>query len=196
MDTNTSTGRPPADCQIPTICGGTSKLGHPQRLRQVLLRLLSAARRRLDRLDERLRLRPEPRPPVAAGAPLVAPTGPLRAGDWVEVLSREEIAATLNEDLQCEGLAFLERMADHCGQRLRVLREVRMLFDERRWRMLRVRKPRYILETAICEGKSMFDKDGCDRCCYYFWDARWLRRVDPVKTAGHEAIETQKRAKS
>jgi hypothetical protein len=127
---------------------------------------------------------PGPRGPTAPGAPPVPPTAPLRTGDWVEVLSREEIAATLNQDFQCDGLAFLEGMRDHCGKRLRVLREVRMLFDERRWRMLRVRKPRYILETTICEGKAMFDKDGCDRCCYYFWDARWLRRANPPEAGG------------
>ena len=172
---------PPGSCQIPTLCGGTAPLGASGRLLRFLLRPVSAARRRLDRLEGRIRSRGRSAP-AAAGANADARARPLQVGDWVEVLSREEISRTLDGNRQCGGLEFLEGMTQHCGKRLRVRRQVHMLFDERKWRMLRVRRPRYILDDAVCEGRGMYDKEGCDRSCFYFWDARWLKRVDPPDT--------------
>jgi hypothetical protein len=42
--------------------------------------------------------------------------------------------------------------------------------------MLKVKRPRYLLDEAICDGAGMYDKEGCDRCCFYFWTDRWFRR--------------------
>jgi hypothetical protein len=168
----------PTSCQIPSLCGGTRPLGPGDRLRRILLRATSAIRRRVDRLEMRIHRDAWPRAAeVTPGG--AQPAGPLRSGDWVEVLRRDEIARTLDGNRQCGGLEFLEGMARYCGKRLRVRREVRMLYDECQRRMLRVRRPRYILDSAVCDGQGMYDKEGCDRSCFYFWDGRWLKRSDP-----------------
>ena len=91
------------------------------------------------------------------------------------MLSYGEIDATLDESGTCEGLEFMEGMKRYCGQRLAVKKRVQMMFDERRWRTVRVRRPRYILEAAICDGNA---RQVCDRCCFFFWSPRWLRRPD------------------
>ena len=44
----------------------------------------------------------------------------LKAGDWVEVRSREEILATLDENGRLENLPFMMEMFEYCGRRLRV----------------------------------------------------------------------------
>jgi hypothetical protein len=94
----------------------------------------------------------------------------------VEVLSYEEVFCTLDEESTCGGLQFMEGMKRFCGQRLVVRKKVRMMFDERARRMVRISRNRYILDGAICDGKGQYDREGCDRCCFYFWSDRWLRR--------------------
>jgi hypothetical protein len=43
----------------------------------------------------------------------------LRAGDWVEVRTREEILSGLDENGRLEGLPFMPEMFNYCGQRFR-----------------------------------------------------------------------------
>jgi len=33
---------------------------------------------------------------------------------------------------------------------------------------------------AICDGIGMYDKEGCDRSCFYFWTDRWSANLDEV----------------
>lgn len=100
----------------------------------------------------------------------------LREGDLVEVLSLAEILQTLDEKGRCGGLEFMAGMDRFAGQNFTVLKNVRTIFDERAWKMVRV-KNTVILKEVICDGRGMFDKEGCDRCCYFFWKERWLRKV-------------------
>jgi hypothetical protein len=99
------------------------------------------------------------------------------------VLSYEELQATLDAKGRCDGLEFMEGMQKFCGRRLRVRKRVQMMFDERAWRMVRVRRPRYLLDEAICDAIGMYDKEGCDRCCFYFWTDHWFRK-EPVSCGG------------
>ena len=46
----------------------------------------------------------------------------LKVGDWVEVRSREEILATLDQNGRLENLPFMPEMLQYCGQRLRVFK--------------------------------------------------------------------------
>lgn len=70
----------------------------------------------------------------------------------------------------------MDRMAAYRGRPMVVRKRVQSIFDERKWRMVRIRDT-CILEGAICEGQGMYEKEGCDRCCYFFWKDQWLRRV-------------------
>ena len=43
-----------------------------------------------------------------------------RAGDWVEVLSKEEILGTLDKNGRLDELPFMPQMFKYCGQRFRI----------------------------------------------------------------------------
>jgi hypothetical protein len=100
---------------------------------------------------------------------------PFQAGTTVEVRSYDEILATLDPQRKCDGLEFMEGMKAFCGQRFVVFKKVEMLFDESAGRMLRVKKERYVLDGVICDGRGTCQREGCDRCCFYFWSRPWLR---------------------
>ena len=104
-----------------------------------------------------------------------------RIGELVEVLTFEEIRRTLDEYGKCDGLEFMEGMKNYCGLRLPLKRKVARIYDERSRRMLKMKKGRYILDDAICDGQGMYDREGCDRCCFYFWSDRWLRKASSDK---------------
>ena len=44
----------------------------------------------------------------------------LSAGDWVEVRSKDEILATLDENGRLDGLPFMPQLFKWCGQRFQV----------------------------------------------------------------------------
>lgn len=159
-------------------------------MRYFTLRLLSALRRRLRRLTGRS-LKTGGREDGRAGGAVqnIEESGDrsgstggndretFTAGDIVEILSLPGIRKTLDEKGCCEGLGFMEPMEMYCGRRSRVVKKARMIFDERRWKMVRLRNV-YLLENIVCEGRGVFDGEGCDRMCYFFWKDRWLRKVD------------------
>jgi len=116
------------DCQLQSLFEDTAPTTLRDRLRQTLLRLLTAGERRIDRLRRRLSPRAVPKSsPVSAGSEsfaaateTVADAGePILPGQWVEVLSYEEIQATLDAKHNCDGLEFMEGMQRYCGKRLR-----------------------------------------------------------------------------
>jgi hypothetical protein len=106
----------------------------------------------------------------------------LRAGDWVEVRSKEEILRSLDENGRLEGLPFMPQMFQYCGQRFRVYKRAHKTCDTvngtgGRW-----------LANGIhldlrCDGKAY---GGCQAACLIFWKDAWLKRVgdggNPVDT--------------
>lgn len=106
--------------------------------------------------------------------PAPEPLG-LQAGDIVEVRSRKEIEATLDENQRNRGLWFDEEMLVHCGRRGRVLARVERLIDERTGRMLKIRKDTVIVEGMVgCAGVY---HNLCPRAVIAFWREAWLRKV-------------------
>jgi hypothetical protein len=177
---------PPDDCQLQVLINGTAEIGRTDKMRTVAFRLLSAAERRINRVREMLGQPGERLAKSAAGkyqltadqgAAAVEAGGAFKPGDVIEVLSLGEIKTTLDEAGNCDGLHFMEGMEIHCGKRFAVRKRVRNMFDERAWRMVRIRNA-YILDGVICEGRGLYDKEGCDRCCFFFWKDRWLRKVE------------------
>ena len=103
----------------------------------------------------------------------------LEAGDRVQVKSVEEIAATLDEEGKFEGLAYIPALMDrYCGQTYTVRKRAVRFFDERSWRMVKVKNV-VLLDEVFCEPPRHIDCDwaGCDRTCFLFWKEGWLRRV-------------------
>lgn len=105
-----------------------------------------------------------------------SPGNIFEAGDLVEVLSMEEIRQTLDSNNCCGKLQFMPGMERFAGQQFIVLKNVRTMFDERAWKMVSL-KNTVLLKDVICDGRDMYDKEGCDRCCFFFWKISWLRKV-------------------
>ena len=105
----------------------------------------------------------------------------LKEGEKVRVKSLEEINDTLNAEGRCGGLGFMTvEMKKYCGGVYTVRKRIHWFFDERRWRMMKVRDT-VILDGVFCELQANVEEDwaGCDRTCFLFWHEAWLERVTP-----------------
>ena len=101
----------------------------------------------------------------------------LRAGDWVEVLSKEEILRTLDAGGWLDGMPFMPQMFQYCGQRFQVFQRAHKTCDT--VESNRARKvPGGIHLNLRCDGKAY---GGCQAACLIFWKDAWLRRVDEEK---------------
>lgn len=97
----------------------------------------------------------------------------LQPGEIVEVRSREEIEATLDDKHAVRGLRFSGEMLPYCGKRARVLARVDRIIDEKTGRMLKLRDC-VILEDVWCQGTF---RALCRRKIYTYWRECWLKRV-------------------
>jgi len=113
--------------------------------------------------------------PGASEAPrrTSGPVYDFKSGDVVEVLSFEEIAATLDEDGSCGGLPFTAEMRQFCGRRFRVFKRADKICVETPYSLaLRRMRDAVTLEEVRCDGS---DHDGCRRMCLLFWKEHWLK---------------------
>ncbi len=165
-------------------------------LRLLLLRilpweLLSLLRRPAAQLPRQRRRR---------GAPEPASLG-LQPGDWVEVRSPAEIAATLDGRNMHRGLYFsAPEMASECGKRFRVRRRVNRIIEESSGRMLTMKHDCIELEGPVCTGDRSIGRWLCAREIYPYWREAWLRRVpapadmerqpEPARGAAAELVVT------
>jgi len=99
----------------------------------------------------------------------------LQPGEIVEIKSRDEIFATLDENDKTTGLRFDGEMLQFCGRRARVLRRIENIIDEKTGRMLRIRRDTVILDDVVCRG--VYHRS-CPRAIYPYWREAWLRRVE------------------
>ena len=107
-----------------------------------------------------------------------APSGGpgFRAGDWVEVRSRDEILRTLDGKGRLESMPFMPQMFEYCGRRLRVAKSAHKTCDT----ISKVSSGRRVsgavhLEGVRCDGRAY---DACDAACSIFWKQAWLKRAD------------------
>lgn len=95
----------------------------------------------------------------------------LHVGEVVEVLSREEIRATLDKNGMYENVPFMAEMWQYCGKKYRVYHTAEKVCVE--GTLLRHMKNAVFLDELRCDGR---DHDGCRRACLIFWKEAWLRR--------------------
>jgi hypothetical protein len=108
----------------------------------------------------------------------------LLAGEWVEVRSREEIAATLDAGGTNRGLYFsAPEMVVACGKQFRVRRRVRHIVDERTGKMLDLKNDCIELEGIVCDGDRSVGRWFCAREIYPYWREAWLKRVAQEPTS-------------
>ena len=102
----------------------------------------------------------------------------LRAGDWVEVKSAEQILATLDSRQCVSGLPFMPEMLQYCGKRFRVFKAAHKTADVIESFSIRRMENTVHLEGLRCDGES---HGGCQAGCLLFWKECWLTRVDANK---------------
>ena len=167
MDKNTAS----CGCQLKIISSSmeecSTTLGVFDKVALYSRRVLSALLRRLP-VDKSVKSYKENETPL-----LNVQVGSLKEGDYVFVRSMDEISAAL-KDGKTRGLVFMPAMSKYCGGQYKVLKVMRYMFDERNSQMRKCNS--IILEGVICDGKGQFDKEGCDRCCFFFWKEEWLKK--------------------
>jgi hypothetical protein len=99
----------------------------------------------------------------------------LRAGEWVDVRSREEILATLDEHARLENLPFMPEMLQYCGKKLRVSKRADKTCQYVVGWSIRRMKDSVHLEGVRCDGTG---HGGCEAGCLIFWKEAWLKRSE------------------
>jgi hypothetical protein len=99
----------------------------------------------------------------------------LRVGEVVEVRSRDEILATLDQRGELEALPFMPEMLQFCGRRFRVDKLVVKLCDTISWTGMYRMDHAVHLAGVRCDGQA---HGGCQASCLIYWKEAWLRRVD------------------
>jgi len=109
-----------------------------------------------------------------------------RAGDIVEVRSREEILAMLGPDgrLFRDRLPFMPEMLQYCGRRFRIANVAHKTCDTATRIMGRRMRDAVFLEDLRCDGSA---HGGCQARCLFFWKTQWLKPVDPSRGTGNAA---------
>jgi hypothetical protein len=105
----------------------------------------------------------------------------LRAGDWVEIKSKDEILKTLDKKGRLEGMPFMPQMFQYCGMKFKVFKRAHKTCDT--VNPVRGASVSDAVHLSIrCDGKAY---GGCQTSCLIFWKTAWLRRVDVSHKAAH-----------
>jgi hypothetical protein len=98
-----------------------------------------------------------------------------RAGDWVEILSKEEILRTLDKNGRLDELPFMPQMFNYCGQRFPISKSAHKTCDTVSGHYAGRRlQDGYHLDIR-CDGLAY---GGCQAGCLIFWKGAWLKHVD------------------
>jgi hypothetical protein len=108
----------------------------------------------------------------------------LRVGEVVEVLSEEEILATLDGNGELDSLPFMPEMFQFCGKRFKVYRRAVKLCDTINFSGIHRMENAVHLEDLRCDGRA---HGGCQAGCLLYWKEAWLRRVEPG--SGRDVLE-------
>ncbi len=104
----------------------------------------------------------------------------LRADEWVEVKSSEEILATLDSNQCLDGLPFMPEMLAYCGRSFRVYKSAHKTCDTIETFLIRRMTDAVHLEELRCDGQA---HGGCQAGCLLFWKEAWLRRRGDERAA-------------
>jgi hypothetical protein len=98
----------------------------------------------------------------------------LRANDWVEVRTEQEILQTLDRSGRLDGMPFMPQMFSYCGKRFRVFKSAHKTCDPvYTWTSRSVSSAVHL--NLRCDGKA---HGGCQVGCPLFWKEAWLKPVD------------------
>ena len=104
-----------------------------------------------------------------------------RAGDWIEVRSRDEIMSTLDEQGCLDALPFMPEMLQYCGKRFKVYKSAHKTCDTiEDWMTMRGMTNAVHLEGLRCDGQA---HGGCQAGCLLYWKFAWLKSVSGSELA-------------
>lgn len=121
---------------------------------------------------------PEIQGQVADGIPTPAQSLELQVGDWVEVRSPPEIAATITKNGFNRGMRHDPEMLKYCSERFRVEARVHKLIHEKTGKMAVMKTPCIRLQNVYCRAEITDTRLGCPRASSTYWREIWLKRVD------------------
>jgi hypothetical protein len=101
----------------------------------------------------------------------------LRAGELVEVLSEEEILATLDDIGELDSLPFMPEMLRYCGRQFTVYKVAHKLCDTMTRTGMRRMHEAVHLAGVRCDGQA---HGGCQTACLIYWKEAWLKRADTL----------------
>jgi hypothetical protein len=104
----------------------------------------------------------------------------LKAGDWVQVRSKDEILGTLDAKGRLKELPFMPEMLQYCGQRFRVYKRAHKTCDTVTGTGGR-KLPNGIHLDLRCDGKA---HGNCQAACLLFWNEAWLKPVAGTAAPG------------
>ena len=105
----------------------------------------------------------------------------LCAGELIEVLSKEEILATLDQNGCYESVPFMPEMFQYCGRRIRVYKRAHKTCDYITHTGLGRGLPNAVhLEGSRCDGSA---HGTCQAQCMIYWKEVWLKRVLQTEAA-------------
>jgi hypothetical protein len=107
----------------------------------------------------------------------------LRAGDWIEVKSKDEILATLDKNGRLEQMPFMPQMFQYCGKRFMVQKRAHKTCDPIYTMAARSVDDSVHLNLR-CDGKTY---GGCQAGCLLFWKEAWLKPVAAEAAASTKA---------
>jgi len=99
----------------------------------------------------------------------------IRAGDLVEVRSKDEVLATLDEQGRLDGMPFMPQMFRYCGMRFKVYKSAHKTCDPI-YSMASRRLPGGVHLNLRCNGEA---HGGCQVGCLLFWKDAWLKPIGP-----------------
>ena len=97
----------------------------------------------------------------------------LRAGDWIEVRSKEEILRSLDEHGRLDNLPFMPQMFEYCGRKFQVFKRAHKTCDTVNYTGGRS-LPEGIHLDLRCNGQAY---GGCQAACLIFWKEAWLKPI-------------------
>jgi hypothetical protein len=109
----------------------------------------------------------------------------LRAGEWVQVRTKEEILATLDPNGRLDELPFMPEMLDYCGKEIQVGKRAHKTCDPALGIGGRKMTGTVHLENIRCDGSA---HDGCEAGCLMFWKEAWLRPLDGQPAAAADRL--------
>jgi hypothetical protein len=119
---------------------------------------------------------------IAEGAPTPHEVLDLKPGEWVEVKSTAQIAATITRNGFNRGMRYDPEMAKYSGRRFRVQMRVERLISEQTGRMLHMKSPCIQLEDVYCRAECTSARLGCPRASNTYWREIWLKRTAAPET--------------